>query len=265
MLYPEGLASPLIPHAASSEVPRREPLDEVDLRILFPTDARHFYAAEHTSATARLATIWHDSSLPGCRAKVARAQTAAWRAERRAWDRSAGHRRRLLLAREWAAADAAHELARHESEVMDQMAAYELEDDAAVAIQRQWRLRQQNRQDLKALEAATTLHLATRGVYASPGLGPDAQKHPMVTESVPFGERPELPRPSAAAAQAAPPRKEASSTALIRPPLHEPVPASGPLSVMGAQSSIAPTESKSLADIFHAASAITASLERLIR
>ena len=109
---------------------------------------RHIYASKFSSETARLASLWDDSSLATSLVKIRNSETAAWRAQRAAFRSGAALRRQALLEDGWRRADqarreAAREAARQrrEQEALERLQRFEHEDMAAVKIQRAYRKR----------------------------------------------------------------------------------------------------------------------------
>ena len=96
-------------------------------------------APQPASATARVASMWHDSSLHHARVKEDCARLARWRSEKRAWLRSSGLRRKVLIEEEVRAA-MLQRMQRQDLEALEErMVLMVTEDDAAHAIQMGWR------------------------------------------------------------------------------------------------------------------------------
>ena len=142
-----------------------EPVQEsIAPHDVFPNQ-RNISAIECDSPTRWYASLWDDASFLSAHAKRRRVETAAWRAHREAWKRSASFRRELLLEESWKRTDAAKQttiqfVRRREHE--QRMMRFDQEDRACVRIQLSWRQQVQWRRDAAAMFALEHSHVATR-------------------------------------------------------------------------------------------------------
>ena len=94
-----GAKAALILARHACEVPpsKLPEFEKVERQVLFVNPR---FAREPKSTNARAALLWIDSSLPAAAAKEQTAMRRKWHSERRAWLRSSGLRRRVLLEEE---------------------------------------------------------------------------------------------------------------------------------------------------------------------
>ena len=157
-------------------LPERETLDRDTL--MWQVLANPRLANPPESSTARIATMWMDQSMATARVKVENAALGRWRAERQAWMRSSGLRRRVLHEEEWRKDTLAARQAREIEALFQRMADWQREDDAALQIQNSFHGRQRRRESQQAL--ATMFEI--RGINPRPGDRKRQQAEPNSSE-----------------------------------------------------------------------------------
>ena len=114
------------------------------------------------SATARIASIWIDSSLPAAHAKEEHARYRKWRDERRAWIRSSGLRRRTLLQEEVRCDKLATKWDSEIDKLYQRMRQWQVEDDAVLVLQSAWRFAMLRKRQRVQMNVGLTLSLNSR-------------------------------------------------------------------------------------------------------